>query len=758
MKTNTLLMIAALTAAPLLGQDAQQIADNLNISSPLKPGTKSLPLPEANGAKIEILGADYEEIINKSGKISPVVADTPVNVSFKVTKDGQEAISKDYEVVLQAQPQQGNPKPNVVPELLQWRGDKGQYKLGLKVSVACADQKLAAIFLPELESVIGRKVVPAAKGKKADITIFPVKNEGNLKNDLGDEGYKMAITSHGVQLRAASSTGLVWGTRTLLQLLRQNPDALPCGLAIDFPRYPVRGFLLDVARAPYPMSYLKDVVRTMSWFKMNDLHLVINNNFIFHENYLDAGMDPAKESYSAFRLESKVKGADGTPLTAQDLSYSKKEFADFVKFAKKYGVNIVAEFDTPGHALSFTRVRPDLIYKGQMSNHEKRRCEMLDASNPETVSFVTGVLDEYLKKDASGKAVLGDCKVVHIGADEFYGQAEDYRKYTDALLNYAKSRGYTPRVWGSLSHKPGNTPVLSDGVQMNLWSTGWMKPMEAVKLGYDVINTNDGDLYCVPYANYYRMDKNLQNLYANWLPNKIGGDQLPAGHPQLIGAAFAIWNDMIDLRHNGYGPYDIWNIVSGSIDVLSQKMWGKAATPDSFEEHRNLVAKLGDAPGTNPLYRWKDGDSLNVSPRKLPLQLNKSALGPNYKLSMDVELSEAPDGVEQVLLSGPEGSLFAVNKIGEVGFRRDDTTEFSFGVKLPVGKKVKLEIIGKPEKTELLIDGKPAETITLLSSRNADENFAPRTKDVISTFVLPLTTLGESFHGKVSKLSVAPSK
>jgi hexosaminidase len=285
-----------------------------------------------------------------------------------------------------------------------------------------------------------------------------------------------------------------------------------------------------------------------------------------------------------------------------------------------------------------------------------------------------------------------------------------------------------------------------------------MKPMEAVKLGYDVINTNDGDLYCVPYANYYRMDKNLQNLYANWLPNKIGGDQLPAGHPQLIGAAFAIWNDMIDLRHNGYGPYDIWNIVSGSIDVLSQKMWGKAATPDSFEEHRNLVAKLGDAPGTNPLYRWKDGDSLNVSPRKLPLQLNKSALGPNYKLSMDVELSEAPDGVEQVLLSGPEGSLFAVNKIGEVGFRRDDTTEFSFGVKLPVGKKVKLEIIGKPEKTELLIDGKPAETITLLSSRNADENFAPRTKDVISTFVLPLTTLGESFHGKVSKLSVAPSK
>lgn len=76
---------------------------------------------------------------------------------------------------------------------------------------------------------------------------------------------------------------------------------------------------------------------------------------------------------------------------SQGSFYTKKEFADLVSYARKYGVNIVPEFDTPGHALSFTRLRPDLIYKGPM-NHEKRRCEMLDAANPETIDLVSKVL------------------------------------------------------------------------------------------------------------------------------------------------------------------------------------------------------------------------------------------------------------------------------------------------------------------------------------------------------------------------------
>lgn len=744
-------MIATLAASPLMGQDVQQIADSLSIPE-IKADAKQLPMPSASGAKVEILGADYEQLISGKGKISPVISDTPVNVSFKVTKDGKEAVSKDYEIILKAPAaDQGNPKPRIIPDILQWKGGQGEYKLGDVVTVACREKELAENFLADLEDVLGRKVKLVSPDAKADISFSLLK-----KSDLGKEGYELDVNSGGIRIKSVSNLGLYWGTRTLLQMLRQNPADVPCGSAIDFPRYQVRGFMLDIARTPYPLSYIKELIRTMAWFKMNDLHLVMNNNYIFHEQYVDKGRDPFKESYSAFRLESDMKGKDGTPLTAKDLSYTKKEFAELIAYAKRYGVNIVPEFDAPGHALSFTRLRPDLIYKGPM-NHEKRRCEMLDAANPETIKFIGKVFDEYLQKDAKlGRPVFAGCDVVHVGADEFYGDKEDYRHFADSVLKHALKRGYTPRIWGSLSMKPGKTPVVSEGVQMNLWNGGWMKAKEAVDLGFNVINTNDGALYIVPYANYYRMDKNHKGVYENWIPNRVGGETLPAGHPQLIGAAFAVWNDETDLKHSGYAPYDVWETISGSIDVLSQKMWGKAQTPGSFEQHRELVAAIDKAPRTNPLHKWAKAEPFSVIPGQLPQKLDQPALGPNYHLTTELELSAAPEGKEQVLLSAPEGELIAVMKDGTVGFRRDDTLEFSFGVKLPVGKKVKLELIGKPENTSLLIDGKPAGTMVLKNFRNPEENFEPRTKGLRATFILPLQVLAPSFQGKVFSFSVQP--
>lgn len=97
-------------------------------------------------------------------------------------------------------------------------------------------------------------------------------------------------------------------------------------------------------------------------------------------------------------------------------------------------------------------------------NHEKRRCEMLDAANPETIDLVSKVFDEYMLKDPKlGRPVFADCGVVHVGADEFYGDKEDYRHFANAVLSHALKRGYTPRIWGSLSAKPGKTPVVSKG-------------------------------------------------------------------------------------------------------------------------------------------------------------------------------------------------------------------------------------------------------------------------------------------------------
>lgn len=73
-----------------------------------------------------------------------------------------------------------------------------------------------------------------------------------------------------------------------------------------------------------------------------------------------------------------------------------------------------------------------------------------------------------------------------------------------------------------------------------------------------MITTFDRDLYVVPFAGYYRADNNRRGLYENRIPNRFGGETLPSGHPQLLGAAFAVWNDEIDRLHKGYGAMDIW--------------------------------------------------------------------------------------------------------------------------------------------------------------------------------------------------------
>ncbi|MBQ8517639.1 MAG: family 20 glycosylhydrolase [Akkermansia sp.] len=770
MRKIDLLMLTALTAAPLMGNDLQTLADALTVQNPAS-GAKKLEMPVIPGAEIRILGADYEHIIDKEGNIRPVIEDTPVHVSFEVQKGDEKVVSRDYLLTIPSGVKTAdgaNPKPTLIPEILSWHGDTGVCKLPDTVRVRCG-APFAEQFMTELAEVArqatGRsiRVIPAGQGEDADIT-FDVEQCG-----LGSEGYAMNISPDGVSMTAESDKGLFWATRTLLQLVSSGKGSLPCGKIEDAPRFGLRGFMLDIARGPVPMHYLRGLVKTMAWYKMNELHLTLNNNYIFHEDYVDLGQNPFDKSYTAFRLESDVKGADGTPLTAGDLAYSKAEFMEFIEYARKHNITIVPEFDTPGHALSFTRIRPDLIYQGPMGSKAKRRCEMIDAANPEALKFVGEVFDEYLKAGDGKKAVFADCGVIHVGADEFFGAAEDYRKFADGLLEHVQSRGYTPRIWGSLNTKKGTTPVRAKGVQMNLWNDGWAKAWDSVQQGYDVINTNDGALYIVPEANYYRMDLNHRWVYNTWKPNVIGPETIPAGHPQLLGCTFAIWQDMIGRRYNGYSIYDIAGMVRDSIQVVGTKAWSKHEPSVSFEIMKQKAKEIGMAPGEN-LNMTKLSRPLAISVSTLPMQLNQGTIMPGYHMTMELELPEAPrPGEEQVLLESPFGKLMAAMKDASIGLQRSDARNFSFGVKLPVGKRVKLELIAtctpmenaqvsesknllilEKREVTLMLDGQPCGKFELQSECETIE-------DINTNVMLPLDVLGGSFKGKVYNLTITPT-
>ena len=735
------MMMTALTAGSLAAGTLKEDADSMKVPERLAPGTAKLEIPKVQGAQVRILGADYEQVIDRKGNVAEVLEDTPVRVSFELTRGDEKAVSKDYVVTVCAKAlavQGANPKPKVIPEILQWCGGTGSVTIEPRIHIGKDVKGLdEQALLKDFAAVVGSECTLEPEGRSARIRLGVVKMPR-----LGNEGYHMSITDKGVNINANTAQGLYWGTRTLLQMLRQSPQ-LPCGTAVDIPRYKLRGFILDVGRLPVPYQYLKDVVDTMAWYKLNDFHIHLNDNYIFLEDYAKDKKDGFKEAYTGFRMESNVKGPDGAPLTSPDVSYTKKQFRELIDYAKARGVNIVPEFDAPAHALSFTRVRPDL----RLVTNNPRSAEELDAAKPESARFIGEVWDEYLLKDKKlGRPVFDGC-VVHIGADEFKGDSEDYRKFTDAVLAHIQKRGYTPRLWGSLSTKKGNTPVRAKGVQINLWNRQWYQPMEALAAGFDIINSMDVHLYCVPFADYYRMDRNHPWLYDHFVPHNISGVDVPAGHPQLLGAAFAVWNDMIDLKYRGYGSADIWNIIADSSNVLSQKFWGGEKSPRPYKEHVELARQIGAAPGCNPLYAAdKPSVCEDTDAAACLKKLATPAVGPNYRLTMEVQLDKATPGREQVLLEGPTGKLFAAMKDGTVGFRRNDSVEFSFGYSLPVGKKVQLELIGKPESTRLLVDGQPAGKLTLKFPRDRQDN-------LVSTFILPTQKPG-AFQGSISKLKV----
>ena len=135
MRLSTLLPLAIFATSSLFGQDAQQIADNLTVKSPAAD-SKRIPMPRVRGAEVRLLGADYEQIIDSKGLISHPLSDTSVRVSFEVKKDGKSAISKDYEITVPGRGKKGgNPKPQIIPDLLSWSGGQGSLEIPAEVLV-----------------------------------------------------------------------------------------------------------------------------------------------------------------------------------------------------------------------------------------------------------------------------------------------------------------------------------------------------------------------------------------------------------------------------------------------------------------------------------------------------------------------------------------------------------------------------------------------------------------------------------------------
>jgi len=444
-----------------------------------------------------------------------------------------------------------NERPAVVPALQEWVGGTGEFRLGAESRVVCADEGLGS-------SLAGELGIGHGTGGPGDVVLEIVPG-GRA------EGYRLEVTAGRVTISAATARGLFYGTRTLVQILRGG--AVPCGVAHDWPDYPVRGYLLDVGRRYVTPELIHRLIRLMGRYKLNELQLHLNDNEI------KAPDGDWSKALHGFRLRS-----DAFPGLASEESYSREDWDGFEELAAAHGITLVPEIDAPAHSRSFIAYDPSVGHDGGNSDH-------LDLANPAATELVKAVFTEFTPW-FRGPAV-------HFGADEYYQSKELWKQFFNDMAAHVRSLGKQPRAWGGFTRlsPTGDTTGFHPDVVINSWNNGFYGPDGAREDSYALINSNDDLLYIVPEADYYHgFGLDAERLYDHWEPHVFAdGQSLEPGDPRLLGAMPALWNDLVRADYPEQRMYDL---IEDSLGVLAQKMWSGTKAGLPYQDFAALLQRL----------------------------------------------------------------------------------------------------------------------------------------------------------------------
>ncbi|KAL3626438.1 hypothetical protein CASFOL_029987 [Castilleja foliolosa] len=187
-----------------------------------------------------------------------------------------------------------------------------------------------------------------------------------------DESYKLHIPDNGnpiyAHIEAQTVYGALHGLQTFSQVCHYNISSrgilvhqVPLTI-FDQPRFSYRGLLIDTSRHYQPLPVIKKVIDSMTYAKLNVLHWHIVDTQSF-----------------PLEIPSYPKLWDGSYSASERYTFA--DATEIVSYAKRRGINVLAEIDVPGHAQSWGVGYPSLW--------PSRDCkEPLDVSNEFTFKLI----------------------------------------------------------------------------------------------------------------------------------------------------------------------------------------------------------------------------------------------------------------------------------------------------------------------------------------------------------------------------------
>lgn len=255
------------------------------------------------------------------------------------------------------------------------------------------------------------------------------------------QGYSLTISPQGAAICGSDPAGAFYGAQTLMQLIQQFPDALPCVQIEDYPDFPARGVMLDVSRDKVPtLTTLYQLVDLLASWKINQLQLYTEHTF-------------------AYRAHPEV-WAEASPITGEDIlrldAYCRERFVELVPNQNSFG-----HMD---RWLKLPRYRPLAEAPDGYEYPWGGRSEVpftLCPGDPGSLALITELFDELLPHFTSPLFNVGCDETWDLGQGRSKAECEARgaeRVYLDFLLKIyrlVKERGRTMMFWGDIIlHRP----------------------------------------------------------------------------------------------------------------------------------------------------------------------------------------------------------------------------------------------------------------------------------------------------------------
>jgi hexosaminidase len=469
-----------------------------------------------------------------------------------------------------------------------------------------AVRRVAARLVERLAPALGFR--PELAGARAENAVV-LRLDPSLHEN---EGYRLRIDAHGVELLAKTPHGLFYGVQTIVQLLSKQGagnearSELPAVEIEDAPRFAYRGLHLDVARHFYPVAVVKRVIEQMARLKLNVFHWHLTEDQGWR---IEIKKYPRLTEVGAWRKQTLIGHGHDEPKRYDDVVhggfYTQEEVRDVVRFAAERFITIVPEIEMPGHALAILAAYPELgCSPGPFEVATSWGIfEDILCPREETFTFLEDVLSEVIE--------LFPGRYVHIGGDEapktrwkasefvqrlkleqnLHDEDEVQSYFIRRIDRFLTSRGKALVGWDE---------ILEGGLSPNATVMSWRGVsggIDAARQGHDVIMSPTTHAYFDYYQGPEELEPPgiggfipLETVYAfEPVPAELSADQ--ARH--VIGAQANLWTEYI--KEESHLEY----MLFPRLFAMSEVTWTPAGRRDyaAFLRRAEPTALLLEAEG-----------------------------------------------------------------------------------------------------------------------------------------------------------------